>query len=179
MRLKREEAGVFGLEDGEREWGGNHLLSSTDNSLRLTRTRAIGRWPTGITQMFAALLYVSYESFKLHQTCTMGPILSPPPSFSSSDQTSSIPISQSLHPRGRHDPSRFFSLVEHELSTALIEYRPRVYVDGTPVPMGLSGNAVIIATASISRFKFGFVPRVISSCESDGGISKGAMSRGG
>lgn len=93
---------------------------------------------------------------------------SPPPSFSSSDQTSSIPISPSLHPRGRHDPSRFFSLVEHELSTALIEYRPRVYVDGTPVPMGLSGNAVIIATASISRFKFGFVPRVISSCESDG-----------
>lgn len=42
-------------------------------------------------------------------------------------------------------------------------------MDGTPVPMGLSGNAVIIARASISRFKFGFVPRVISKAIVGGG----------
>lgn len=93
--------------------GGNHLLSSTDNSLRLTRTRAIGRWPTGITQMFAALLYVSYESFKLHQTCTMGPILSPPPSFSFHPTYAPLPLSISTFglkiPEDKRRENRFLS----------------------------------------------------------------------
>ena len=49
------------------------MAPATDNSLRLTGLAA-GRWPSGITQTFAALLNVSYESFKLHQSCTMVPI---------------------------------------------------------------------------------------------------------
>ena len=131
MRLKREEAGVFGLEDGEGEWGGNHLLSSTDNSLRLTRTRAIGRWPTGITQMFAALLYVSYESFKLHQTCTMGPILSPPPSFSFHPTYAPLPLSISTFglkiPEDKRRENRFLSFFLSFFlslsSSSLLRYR--------------------------------------------------------
>lgn len=48
-----------------KEQRGNHrsVAPGPDNSLRLTRLPA-GRWPSGITQMFAALLNVSYESFE-------------------------------------------------------------------------------------------------------------------
>lgn len=62
----------FQIERGFPERREKHLLVglATDNSLRLTGLAA-GRWPTGITQTFAALLNVSYESFKLHQSCTM------------------------------------------------------------------------------------------------------------
>lgn len=88
------------------------------------------------------------------------------PFLFSFDRTTSPPsLFLSLRPSipedDTSDPNRSFSVIygSHRVSAAR--------VDGTPVPMGLSGNAVIIARASISRFKFGFVPRVISSCESD------------